>query len=182
MAFHPLPPLSFPCECFDYKSDTGEFFWKHRPDHHFQQPEHAENWNKQHAGNKAFLGIDKDGYLRCEVRYEGRRYRLTAGRVAVFMAYGIETETVDHKNHVTGDNRLANLRPATNQENIWHRKSQGPRSRRLRGAFPSSANWTSKIRHRGQIIRLGTFKTEEEAHLAYEAAAKRLRGEFHPPA
>lgn len=181
MAFHPLPPLSFLCECFEYRGATGEFFWKRRPDHHFQQPNHAENWNIQHAGNRAFVSVDKDGYMRCEVRHEGRRYRLTAGRVAVMMAYGIEAETVDHRNHVTGDNRLSNLRPATNQQNIWHRKSQGYRSRPLRGAFPSGPNWTSKVTHNGEHIRLGTFKTEIEAHRAYEATAKRLRGEFHAP-
>jgi hypothetical protein len=180
MALPPIPPLSFLVECFDYRSETGEFFWKRRPARHFQEPEHADSWNKRHAGNPAFVGRDKEGYRRCEVLCNGRRYRLRAGRVALLMGYGIEAETVDHINHKTDDDRLANIRPATGQENIWHRKSQGRRSRRLRGAFPSGHRWCAKITHNGETLRLGSYDTEIEAHRVYEAAAKRLRGEFHP--
>ena len=180
MALPPIPPLSFLVECFDYRSETGEFFWKRRPAHHFQEPDHADNWNKQHAGNPAFVGRDKDGYRWCEVLCDGRRYRLRAGRVALLMGYGIEAETVDHINHKTDDDRLENIRPATGQENIWHRKSQGRRSRRLRGAFPSGPRWCAKITHNGETLRLGSYATEIEAHRVYEATAKRLRGEFHP--
>lgn len=182
MAFLPLPPLSFLCECFDYRAGTGEFFWKRRPDHHFQHPDHADGWNEQFAGSATFVARDPEGYRRAEVRYQGRRYRLRAARVALCMAYGMEPETIDHINHQTDDDRLSNLRPATNQENIWHRKSQGRLSRPFRGAFPSRGVWTAKIIHRGQRIGLGTYKTEIEAHRAYEATAKRLRGEFHSPA
>lgn len=182
MAFHPLPPLSFLCECFVYDAGTGEFFWKRRPDHHFQHPDHADNWNAQFAGSRTFSWDADEGYCRAEVRYQGRRYRLRAARVAFLMAYGLEPEMIDHINHQTDDDRLVNLRPATPRQNRWNQKDQGPRSRRLRGAFPSGPNWTSKIRHNGEHIRLGTFKTEIEAHRAYEATAKRLRGEFHPPA
>ena len=180
MAAQPLPPLSFLCECFDYKSDTGEFFWKRRPTHHFPDQEHADSWNTRHAGRQTFTWRDEEGYGRCEVMYDGRRYRLRSGRVALLMGYGIEAETVDHVNHRTADDRLVNLRPASQQENIWHRKSQGPRSRRLRGAFPSGHRWHAKITHDGETLRLGSFETEIEAHRAYEAAAKRLRGDFHP--
>lgn len=180
MALPPIPPLSFLVECFDYRSTTGEFFWKRRPVHHFSDQEHADSWNTRHAGNEAFVGRDRDGYRRCEVLHEGRRYRLRAGRVALLMGYGIEAETVDHINHRKDDDRLENLRPATNKENIWHKKSQGARSRRLRGAFPNGHRWRSKITHNGETIRLGSYDTEIEAHQAYEEAAKRLRGEFHP--
>lgn len=181
MAFHPLPPLSFLCESFDYRATTGEFFWKHRPDHHFPEPKYADYWNAQFAGTATFVARDPEGYRRAEVRYQGRRYRLRAARVAFCMAYGLEPEMVDHHNHQTDDDRLANLRPADRYESAQHqRKKTGDFTTHLKGAFYDRWNgyWRARVYHRGRLHDCGRFATAGEAHAAYCKAAAKLHGEF----
>jgi hypothetical protein len=162
-----------------YEAHTGNFFWKRRPAHHFRDAGYAESWNARYAGTRAFTETNEKGYRRGEVLYRGRRYKLRAGRVALLMAYGIEAETVDHINQKRDDDRLVNLRPATNSENAQNRTFRGPQARKLRGTRSTGQKWVAYIKHDGRRLKIGLYDTEIEAHRAYEAAAKRLRGDFY---
>lgn len=181
MTFRPLPPLSFLCECFEYRSETGEFFWKRRPAHHFPDPKYADSWDRQFAGKPAFTWVNEDGYRRGDVLYQGRRYRLRACRVAFFMAYGLEPEMIDHRNHQTTDDRIDNLRAADRFESAQHqRKKSGKFTTKLKGAFydRSHGHWRARVQHRGAVHDCGLFDTAKEAHAAYCEVAARLHGEF----
>ncbi len=95
---------------FDYNPDTGVFLWK----------------TGQRTGLPAG-SLDKAGYIRIRLnRYE--QYK--AHRLAWVYMYGSinpETLTIDHINHNRADNRLANLRIATQQQNA-HNTLQGMNS------------------------------------------------------
>jgi hypothetical protein len=87
---------------------------------------------------------------------------------------------IDHINGVPIDNRLSNIREATNTQNQRNRGARhGPiRSNRTgyRGVSRKSASsWVAQISGRS----LGTFKTALEAHMVYETAARELHGEFY---
>jgi hypothetical protein len=92
---------------------------------------------------------------------------------------------IDHINNNTLDNRVENLQIITQRENAY--KNQVSYSSNYKGVFMGCKKYKSKktgeikkykyissqINIDGKIIRLGTYKTEEDAHLAYQNALKK---------
>lgn len=169
MAAANMPPIEFLRECFSYNPETGEFRWRHRPDTHFDAEHIARCWNSRMAGALAFQQVEKDGYLRCEVRFGSRRYRLKAHRVAFLLTHGHCPDLLDHRNRNPKDNRAENLRQSDPVRNSWNRNSWKDREGVPSGAYRSGSRWRSKIGHKGRKIELGTFDTPQEAHDAYAA-------------
>jgi len=178
MAEPKILPIEFLRECFSYDPDTGAFRWKHRPSHHFQTEEHADNWNRQYAGTAAFATCDEGGYCRAEVRVEGQRYRLTAGRVAYALVHGEQPRIVDHRGLDKSNNRIDNLRAATQPQNVWNRPQPKRGAAPLKGAYLDRGRWTSRASVGGRKVYLGQFDTPEAAHAAYCAFLAPIRGEF----
>lgn len=87
---------------------------------------------------------------------------------------------VDHINGNGLDNRRDNLRLATSSQNgINRRKALGTTSR-YKGVTWSKKDqrWCAQIKRNGKNRFLGSFRSEEEAAKAYDAAARELFGEF----
>jgi len=82
---------------------------------------------------------------------------------------------VDHINNVKTDNRVENLQLVTARENLS--KDSKKKYGTLIGAyFDKSRNtWRSDISINKKYKHLGTFKTELEAHLAYQKELKKLK-------
>jgi hypothetical protein len=180
MTARPLPPAKFLRECFRYDPETGLFWWKQRPNSHFPTEEVAYYWNLRHGGAAAFQSADKDGYLRCEVVFEGSRMHLRASRVAWKMHFDEEPEMVDHRDLDVANNRLANLRASDRFGN--RHNAPGHRTHDLpKGVSRDRGKFRAKGGYKGQIFRLGSFDTPAEAHEAYCAWARPLHGEFFNP-
>lgn len=102
------------------------------------------------------------------------------GQLAHRMILGApEGVQVDHRNGNGLDNRRANLREATHSQNCCNTRPRKDRSSKYRGIrlAPSGA-FVAKISINGKRLHLGTFKTDKEAALAFDKAAKEHRGEF----
>jgi len=89
---------------------------------------------------------------------------------------------VDHINGDRLDNRRANLRIVTKQQNRQNIGKQSHRemTSRYKGVVqhPKTLRWRAIVKTGGKQRHLGYFATEHEAALAYNTAARELFGEF----
>lgn len=90
---------------------------------------------------------------------------------------------IDHINGNTLDNRRSNLRVATVAQNGWNARKRTDNSTGARGVshHPRDRRFHANIRSNGRKVFLGSFASLEEASVAYEHAARQLRGEFVRP-
>ena len=118
---------------------------------------------------------DKDGYIRIQV--QGRLY--IAHRLAWLYVHGAwPPAQIDHINGVRDDNRIANLREATNTDNCRNAKKRRNTRCALKGVYMEGKRFCASICVHGKSMRLGLYDTEEEAHAAYVAAAEKEFGAF----
>lgn len=80
---------------------------------------------------------------------------------------------VDHIDHNGLNNQKSNLRVCTHSESMMNRRSWGNA-----GYLGVHICISAQIKTRDKLVRLGTFKTIEDAAKAYDKAAKKYFGEF----
>jgi len=87
---------------------------------------------------------------------------------------------IDHINGQPGDNRWANLRLATKQQNGRNRRREHNNSSGRRGVTWHKANrrWRARVTVSGKEILVGMFPTIEAAEAALVATERKLFGEF----
>lgn len=144
-----------------YSNDTGQFYW-------------TSAKSPRLAGRR--IGTpDKDGYLTAKVS----QVRVRLHRLAWRMHYGAWPEVqVDHINGVKTDNRISNLRLATNSENNCNRGPQANNKLGIRGVRKHGKRFQALICKDKKQMFLGSYETAELAAAAYRAAAKQLHGDF----
>jgi len=91
-----------------------------------------------------------------------------------------EDKEVDHINRNRLDNRKSNLRYCTRQENQRNRGKFKNCASIFKGAQRVGTRnlWRSRIVVDGEKKSLGYFKTDKEAGMAYDSAAKKYFGQF----
>ena len=163
-------------KALDYDPETGVFTWKHRED---VPPKTNTKFAGKTAGTACRIRSSRRNHWYRYIKILGRRY--AAHRLAWLYVTGEwPKEQVDHVNGNGLDNRIANLRPATQSQNssnsrLSHRNKTGFKGVRFRartGRFEAYIGTGGKARH------LGTFPTAEEAHEAYLKAAREQWGDF----
>lgn len=150
-------------EHLDYDPLTGIFLWK--------KPTNRNVIKGVVAGATDGLGYRTIAIL-------GKRYM--AHRLAWIYVHGTLPKQIDHINMVRDDNRIANLRPATNAENNWNRKVQSNNRSGYKGVtyHKQTKKFHAKICANGIKKSLGYYGTAEEAHQAYVKASGELHGQF----
>lgn len=132
-------------------------------------------WKQARAGAVVPAGgtSNAKGYARICIDYALHyRHRL----VWLYVHGEWPTETIDHINGVPGDDRISNLRPASYSQNNANRRAE----QKFKGVSRSKGRqrWAAAIHKDNKRIYLGVFGTPEEAHTAYQQAARLLHGEF----
>lgn len=149
-------------ELFDYNPDTGVFVWKVRPG------------QRVHVGDVAG-SANRDGY-----RYVSIGDRLyMEHRLAWLHVHGVwPANQIDHRDLDRSNNRIANLREATNAQNKQNQRNayRNNLSSGVLGVSRRSGGWMARIRLNGHSHCLGTFPTIEQARDAYLEAKR----ELHP--
>jgi len=136
---------------FRYDADTGRLTWA----------------NGRNEGREA--GWVFNGYRL--VRLKGQTWR--AHVVIMAMLQGsVHPGQIDHINRDGTDNRLANIRCVSAQENALNRSS----TKKLPGAYRGARTkrWHSCIRRGGRQVYLGMFPTAEAAAEAYARASAEM--------
>lgn len=102
-----------------------------------------------------------------------------AHRLIFLWHHGYIPEILDHVNGIKSDNRIENLRPANLTENNRNRKPQPNSTSKYLGVSWDRRlkRWVARIGKK----HLGCFKDEDDAARAYDAASKRIYGEFANP-
>lgn len=142
----------------DYDQETGIFVWK-------------KSRQRIRVGQIAGYKHPR-GYI--EIQLNGAKY--AAHDLAWLFVYGVWPEIlIDHKDCNPSNNSIKNLREANYSNNCANRRS----NLEFKGVTKRTKNtYSAEIYVRGKAIRLGRFKSPQEAHSAYVEAAKKHFGEF----
>jgi hypothetical protein len=150
----------------------GTLLWRERLDV-------PKEWNSRRAGRYAGTLSKRDGYVIVQVH--SHRWTSRAHRIVWAMTKGAWPKgQLDHKNGIRNDNRLRNLREATQSNQTINSETRSDNSLGIRGVrlHKPSGRFQARIGISGRVYHLGLFLTSEEAAGAYRDAAKRLHGDF----
>jgi HNH endonuclease/AP2 domain len=142
-------------EVLNYEAETGIFRWRKKTSHRIA------------IGDVAGTKTRPDGY--CAIAIDGTLY--LAHRLAWMYINGSHAENfIDHINGNPSDNRIANLREATQSVNMQNQKKATKKNKTgfLGVDWHKRANkFRAAIRLNGKQTHIGYFQTPEEAHQAY---------------
>lgn len=160
-------------ELLFYEADTGKFYWKPRSIKWFYKGCVARTcsvWNTRFAGKEAFNNKRSDGY--CQGKLLNERYK--SHRMAWLLHYGRNPSGyLDHINGDRSDNRICNLREATDiGNNGRNAKISKNNSTGYCGVTKHWNKFIARIGMNYERIFLGSFNTPEEANDAYQEAKK----------
>lgn len=155
-------------QLLSYNPDTGIFRWKvRRTRGHWGEP----------SSHQEIAGHVQNGYLKINIGPQC----FYAHRLAWFYVHGVWPERLDHVNWLRADNRLSNLREASQSQNCANRKVHSNNKLQLKGVqrieWRNSPAWRARLNGK----HLGTFDNSEKAHAAYLSAASSKYGVFASP-
>ena len=119
--------------------------------------------------------LDGHGYLI--IQLQSRKYK--AHRLAWLHTYGVWPKgQLDHVNRVRTDNRIDNLREATNKQNQQNRSTNSDSTSGHSGVvwYRRASKWQAKITHSQKHIHLGYFSILEDAVAARKAGELKYWG------
>jgi hypothetical protein len=161
-------------ELIDYDPETGVLTYRPRGREWFKSDRSCKVWNIRFAG-KVAGGNCGYGYLK--VGLDGRLIR--AHRLIWLWMTGEWPENqIDHINHVRDDNRWANLRSVTQQENLKNRTVTRANTSGIPGVRRENKKWRAFIGVAGRLHYLGIFSEKDHAIAARHAAETKYG--FHP--
>jgi hypothetical protein len=164
MAFNSAVTIERLKEVLSYDPATGLFVWKI-----------SLGW-KGAVGKEAGTPHQR-GYI--SIMIDQKLY--LAHRLAWFYITGQWPKNrVDHKDCDRANNRFENLREATNSQNNQNRRKRAGCRSRFKGVswHVRDRMWEARIKLNRETIRLGLYKTEEDAHAAYCDAARKMFGDY----
>jgi HNH endonuclease len=153
-------------EAFDYDPETGILTRRIQT-----------SYNRKDRVGKPAGGKSSNGYLSIDIDQK----RFLAHRLIWFHVYGVwPSSYIDHINRDPADNRLCNLRLATNSQNQANRPAPKNNTSGFKGVswHEQAKKWRSAIWVRGRNKELGEFRNFEIACAVYVEAAIEHFGEF----
>ena len=159
-----LPPYEELAEWLLYCPETGRLTWR------------KDRWYNALAGTEAGSICPTTGYRRIRL---GQKKKLQAHRVAWLLYYKVDPHPfeVDHIDTNRANNRIANLRLVTKQQNQFNRGENQNNTSGFKGVYRHGNKWRAGARVGGRLRWLGIFETPEQASIAWMQAVQCERGE-----
>ena len=139
----------------------------------------AEDWPGI-SGYKWSVSSDGDGRMYVSTRIGKKKIYLHR-----MLLDAPDGQRVDHRNGDPLDNRKANLRLATHQQNMFNRRKAQTYGNKPTTSSFKGVSWDNSCgRYKAQIMKdrvnhnLGCFRDERSAAMAYARAAQEMFGEF----
>lgn len=168
------PTAEYLHQCFLYKK--GKLFWKMRPVFHFSDKAHCDMSNTRYAGKEAG-SLHNSRHKSWDIKIQGTMR--SRAQITWAMHHGFwPPQQIDHKNRISTDDRIENLRIATTQQNAANRGKRSDNTSGYKGVTRRSGKWIAQIEFKGKNHILGKFLNPKEAHEAYLKAATSLHGEY----
>ena len=158
--------------------EAGTLTWKQRALEQFPDERVWKSWNTKNAGKIAGC-LERHGYWKMCLFHK----RCSSHRIIWEMANGPIPKglQIDHIDQNRSNNRLSNLRLATNAENARNRRVQITNTSGFKGVSRlPNGSWRAKINVHGRKIHIGHFANFEEATAARQAAELKYHGAFAP--
>lgn len=151
-------------ERLNYDSATGHFTWKP-----------GCQRGRGERGRIAGTPTGRANYIA--IRING--VMVMAHHLAWFFVHKKWNEgQLDHIDLDGMNNRIDNLRPATNSQNLANRRRQKNNTSGIKGVSKHRGKWAANISVNGKSVYLGVYESIEDATAAYRKAAKEIYGEF----
>ena len=165
-----------------YDGATGKLYWRERTSDMFDDGRQSamwrcNNWNSRFADKEAFFTLDSPKKYFCGAIF-AQTY--LAHRVIWAMVTGDwPADQIDHINQNPADNRIANLRVVSNQENCRNQKLRITNTSGFTGVYwlENGKKWVAKIGVNGNLKHLGYFARKGAAIAALQAA--NIKYNFH---
>lgn len=111
------------------------------------------------------------GYAQRSTTIEGKSTHILMHRAIMGAPAGM---VIDHLNGNGLDNRRANLRVCSHNDNMKNIVVSRINRLGMKGVWIAEGKFRASIRHNGVTVHLGTYASPQEAAAAYHGAAKAL--------
>lgn len=150
---------------YQYDLINGGLTWKS-----FKNPNHQ---GKAKLGEQVG-GNDGHGYKMCMLL--GHKFKVH--QIVWLLNHNqLPDMPIDHKDRNKENNKIENLRLASDQQNIFNQSSN---AKEFSGVTKVKNRYVARLQINGKKIFLGSFTDKKEAASAYKKASKELRGDFSP--
>ena len=148
-------------DLFEYRN--GDLYWK------------VANNKKIKIGNKAGTA-DFQGYLRTRIN----RKPYLNHRIIFLWHYGYLPQCIDHKDCNPSNNKIENLREATNSQNSCNAKTFSTNTSGVKGVYWSNRDkkWRVTLSLNGRRMYFGCYDNLEQAKLVIQKARLKCHGQF----
>jgi hypothetical protein len=171
-----LPAKDYLLECFRY--EDGKLYWLPRPREHFSNDYAWRIHNSREAGNEAGAIGGYEGQKRCIISINKEKFMRY--RIVWAIHHGDCPFRIDHKDRNSLNDRIENLRPASQSQNNANSAIRSNNTSGYKGVRwdKTLKRWRAYLHFNGNQCYLGSFESAEEAHEVYMKAARDHFGEF----
>lgn len=139
---------------------------------HFKCVQAYKMWHKRYCGKKAGNRAGRYEKIGIFQKY------YTTHRLVYIYHKGYEPKQIDHINGNKFDNRIENLRAATNNTNKWNAKLHSGNTSGIKGVTYRDGVYEVYINARKKRYYLGRFKYKKDAARVIRAAREKLHGRW----